>query len=237
MGFRRVCFRAFFFFLPAPRVLLVKMVKHNNVLPNVHLRKYWQRKVVTWLNQPARKQRRRTARAEKAVKVFPRPVSGLLRPVVHSMTQKYNMKVRFGRGFTLEELKEAGINRHEARGVGIAVDHRRKNRSEKSLKENVQRLKVYKSKLVVFPLKAGKRKAGDSTKEECDAANQVVGTVLPIVRSGYRASSRAITEADTKASAFSSLRRARADARLVGVRQKRAEAKAAEEAQKIKKGK
>lgn len=45
------------------------------------------------------------ARQEKAVKIFPRPTSGPLRPVVHGQTLKYNMKVRSGRGFTLEELK------------------------------------------------------------------------------------------------------------------------------------
>jgi ribosomal protein L13E len=36
------------------------------------------------------------------------------------------MKQRKGRGFTLEELKEAGISKLVARSVGIAVDHRRK---------------------------------------------------------------------------------------------------------------
>jgi len=39
------------------------------------------------------------------VKIFPRPTSGPLRPVVHGQTLKYNMKVRAGKGFTLEELK------------------------------------------------------------------------------------------------------------------------------------
>ena len=46
-----------------------------------------------------------SARQEKAVKIFPRPASGSLRPVVHGQTIKYNMKVRAGKGFTLEELK------------------------------------------------------------------------------------------------------------------------------------
>jgi len=39
------------------------------------------------------------------VKIFPRPTAGPLRPVVHGQTLKYNMKVRAGRGFSLEELK------------------------------------------------------------------------------------------------------------------------------------
>lgn len=46
-----------------------------------------------------------TARQKKAVKIFPRPTSGPLRPTVHGQTLKYNMKVRAGRGFSLEELK------------------------------------------------------------------------------------------------------------------------------------
>lgn len=45
------------------------------------------------------------ARQKKAVKIFPRPTVGPLRPIVHSQTLKYNMKLRAGRGFTLEELK------------------------------------------------------------------------------------------------------------------------------------
>ena len=46
-----------------------------------------------------------SARQLKAVKVFPRPTAGPLRPVVHGQTLKYNMKVRAGRGFSLEELQ------------------------------------------------------------------------------------------------------------------------------------
>lgn len=45
------------------------------------------------------------ARQKKAVKIFPRPTSGPLRPIVQCQTLKYNMKSRAGRGFTLEELK------------------------------------------------------------------------------------------------------------------------------------
>ena len=45
-----------------------------------------------------------SARQAKAVKVFPRP-AGALRPQVHGQTLKYNMKLREGRGFSLEELK------------------------------------------------------------------------------------------------------------------------------------
>ncbi|PQQ17913.1 60S ribosomal protein L13-1 [Prunus yedoensis var. nudiflora] len=154
------------------------MVKHNNVIPSSHFRKHWQNYVKTWFNQPARKTRRRKARQEKAVKIFPRPTSGPLRPVVHGQTLKYNMKVRSGRGFTLEELKAAGIPKKLAPTIGIAVDHRRKNRSLEGLQANVQRLKTYKAKLVVFPRRARKLKAGDSSPEELANATQIQGPYM-----------------------------------------------------------
>jgi large subunit ribosomal protein L13e len=138
------------------------VLKHNNQLPNAHFRKDWQLRVKTWFDQPGRKLRRRQNRAKKAATVAPRPVDGLLRPIVACPTNRYNMKVRAGRGFTFDELKAAGINRKEARSIGIAVDYRRRNRSEESLQRNVERLQLYKSKLIVFPRRAGKAKKGDS---------------------------------------------------------------------------
>uniref|UniRef100_A0A914W2B9 Large ribosomal subunit protein eL13 n=1 Tax=Plectus sambesii TaxID=2011161 RepID=A0A914W2B9_9BILA len=79
--------------------------KRNNMIPNGHFHKDWQRRVRTWFNQPARKYRRRQARIEKAAAIAPRPISGLLRPSVRCPTGRYNRKLRVGRGFTLEELK------------------------------------------------------------------------------------------------------------------------------------
>lgn len=67
-----------------------------------------------------------------------------------------------GRGFTLSEIKLAGIRKKEAKGLGIVVDHRRRSKSEEGQSLNVERLKDYKSRLVVFPRKAGKPKKGDS---------------------------------------------------------------------------
>ena len=98
------------------------MVKHNNVVPNAHFKKHWQERIRVTLDQPARKKRRRLARKAKAAAIAPRPAAGLFRPVVRCPTQKYNMKLRQGRGFTLEELKAAGINRKDALNIGIAVD-------------------------------------------------------------------------------------------------------------------
>jgi len=75
------------------------------VVPYAHFHKNWARRVKTWLHQPAQKKIRRDKRKEKAAKLAPRPASGNLKPLVHCPTQKYNAKVKFGRGFSLEELK------------------------------------------------------------------------------------------------------------------------------------
>lgn len=72
-------------------------------------------------------------RAAKAAAVAPRPTGGLLRPAVHCPTIKYNAKVRLGRGFSIEELKGAGISPKFAKTIGIAVDNRRFNKSVESL--------------------------------------------------------------------------------------------------------
>jgi hypothetical protein len=108
----------------------------------------------------------------------------MLRPVVHCQTIRYNSKKRAGKGFSLDELKEAGVNKKEARGIGISVDYRRKNRSEGALRENVARLSAYKANLIVFPKKMNRKKpqATDSSKAEQSKAEQVVGDVMPIVK-------------------------------------------------------
>ena len=80
-------------------------MKHNNQLPNAHFKKDWDRRVKTWFDQAGQKRRRRLLRKEKAAAIAPRPAAGLLRPIVRCPTNKYNMKTRLGRGFTLKELK------------------------------------------------------------------------------------------------------------------------------------
>ena len=69
-------------------------MKHNQVVANIHYKKWWQRYVRTWFDQAGRKQRRRKTRQEKAAAVAPRPTGGKLRPMVHGMTQRYNSKAR-----------------------------------------------------------------------------------------------------------------------------------------------
>merc|ERR1711899_506509 len=129
--------------------------KWNNIVPNQHFHKDWQKYVKTWFNQPARKIRRRQNRITKAARVAPRPTQ-LLRPIVQCPTFKYNIKQRAGRGFTLEEIKAAGLSKNQARTIGIAVDHRRRNKSVESLQLNSQRLKEFKSKMILFPINAKK---------------------------------------------------------------------------------
>ncbi|KAL1565467.1 60S ribosomal protein L13B [Salvia divinorum] len=197
-------------------------MKHNNVIPNGHFKKHWQNYVKTWFNQPARKARRRTARQEKAVKIFPRPTAGPLRPVVRGQTLKYNMKVRAGRGFSLEELKAAGVPKKLAPTIGISVDHRRRNSSLEGFQTNVLRLKTFKAKLVVFPRRVRKFKAGDSTPEELATATQVSGAYMPIVSEKPAMDLVKVTEEMKSFKAYDKLRLERTNARHVGVRAKRA---------------
>merc|ERR1711920_1012463 len=171
--------------------------------PNVHFRKVngmmhgRQNRVMmrTWFDQAARKKRRSQNRKVKAAKLAPRPAAGLLRPVVHPPTQRYNMKLRLGKGFTLAELREAKISPKLAPTIGISVDHRRRNRCTESLQENVNRLKLYKSKLLIFPKKAGKKgvKQGDTPKSELqNVAQNTLKEIIPVERPTLRIKARAI---------------------------------------------
>jgi large subunit ribosomal protein L13e len=205
------------------------MVKHNNVVPNQHFHKVcWQDHVKTWFDQAAGKVRRRQKRQQKAARMAPRPTS-LLRPAVHPPTIKYNYKLREGRGFTFAELKEAGINKKQALTIGIAVDHRRRNRSAESLQLNVQRLKEYKSKLIIFPRKAGKKKTGDSDAAELKNATQVTGPVVAMPAAFKKEKPTKITSEMAEADVFHKIRMARSDYRMFGIRQKNRLAKLAKE--------
>ena len=69
------------------------------------------------------------------------------------------MKTRYGRGFTLEELRLAGLNAQFARSIGISADHRRQDTSIEARDLNVKRLKAYLAKLILFPSKASRKLA------------------------------------------------------------------------------
>lgn len=122
----------------------------------------------------AHKKLRAQKREAKAAAVSPRPLDKL-RPVVLGMTRKYSSKVRIGRGFTLAELKEAGLTAAFAQTVGIAVDHRRHNKNAETMGANIARLNEYKKKLILFPAKEGKFKKGlipDSTADKLGGVEQ-----------------------------------------------------------------
>ena len=218
-------------------------MKGNNQLPNAHFKKDWQGnatqcRVKTWLNQAGRKKSRRNAREAKAKKIFPRPVAGALRPVVHPPTQRYNFKTRLGRGFTLEELKAAGISKKMAPTIGICVDHRRRNRSEESLELNSKRLKEYMAKLILFPRKNSKPKHGDSPAEDLAKATQHKGgAIMPIEKVEKEVEMVAVTDEMKNFGAYAKLRVERMNERQVGNRIKAAiqAEKDAEEAAKLAK--
>lgn len=134
-------------------------------------------------------------------------------------------------------LQEAGIPRLVAPTIGIAVDFRRQNLSEESLTANVARLKAYKERLVVFPRKGAKHpKAGDSKDIDLSNTKTVssVAASLPIVHVGEGISEIKKSDMPTpiEGGAFIALRKARSDARLKGIREKRAKDKAEAEANK-----
>lgn len=135
-------------------------------------------------------------------------------------------------------MQEVGIAANYARTVGIAVDLRRKNRSQERLNENVQRLKEYKARLVVLPKKIRVRK-GDKAQAQpaqpVGPVSQATGFILPIVKPTLAQEVRAITAEEKAERVFVTLRKERARARLAGKRQKWALEKEAEEAVSAKK--
>lgn len=202
-------------------------IAKNYALQKNHFRKHWQERVRTHFDQAGKKVSRRTARAKKAALVAPRPLE-LLRPIVRAPTIKYNRKVRAGRGFSLEELKAAGIAKKQALSIGVAVDPRRQNRSVEGFEANVARLQDYKSKLILFPRKG-------ASAEEVAAATQVsTAAVFPIVQATPESAPRAITEEGKAFKAYRALREARSEARYKGIREKRIRDKAEAEAEKKK---
>lgn len=192
------------------------MVKHNNVINNNHFRKDWQRRVKTFFDQPAKKKKRYLRRKAKAARVAPRP-SGLLRPAVRCPSQRYNMKVRVGRGFTAGELKEAGFSAKNARTFGIAVDKRRKDRSEETFRMNVNRLKQYKSKLVVIT----KKNRATQERENCVSGklDMPITNPKPVIK---EMSLAAFDKVNDQVGAYATVRYARHNARMVGPRYRKA---------------
>jgi large subunit ribosomal protein L13e len=140
-------------------------------------------------------------------------------------------------------LQEAGIPRKLAPTIGIPVDHRRQNLSQESLTPNVARLKAYRERLILFPRRSGQYKTLDSSKDEIKSAHEHrakhVATVLPIdsgvgLKHGLKEVKKDEIPEPVEGGVYRKLRQARSEARLIGVREKRAKAKA-EEAESKKK--
>lgn len=197
------------------------MVKHNNIVPNIHCKKKYLAssrgplKVKLSLNKAGKKVSRRLKRASKAARIAPRPLHSL-RPVVHCPTQRYNSKVRLGRGFTLQELKAVGFSSKYARTVGITVDHRRYNRSLESLNANIARLVEYKAKLLVFPKK--KETHGVGKDSDYTFNNHSKGIVLPLAKPKEDIVTAKVTDEMKKSQAYTDMRIARQETKVVGYR-------------------
>jgi large subunit ribosomal protein L13e len=216
------------------------MTKGNNAIPKVHQRKHWnpsssqKGNLKTFLDQPKKAETRRRKRIQKAKKVFPRPLKAL-RPTVACPTVRYNFRKRLGSGFTIEEIRAAGITPRYAATIGITVDARRKNISEESLNNNVDRLKSYLSKLVLFPLSSKKIAKGEATVEEQKKAVQVKVGASPKGVKAAKAPARKVSKEDAAKSAYKFLKKNLSAARFLGqriVRLKKKEEKAKAAAEK-----
>merc|ERR1712048_903118 len=184
----------------------------NRVLPNAHFRKRktWAKLARTWFQQPAKKAARRQARAAKAVAVAPRPLAGAMRPVVQCPTFRYNAKQRIGRGFTWEEVKNAGLSVVEARTCGIAIDKRRRNKSAEN-----------KQKLVMIP------KSGTT-----DVEQNLARKIMPVASIDTSVETAKITDDMKKGSVYQAFHMAKANVKFAGQREKRRVAREAAEAEK-----
>ena len=108
-----------------------------------------------------------------------------------------------------------------------------------SLAVNVDRLKTYRARLILFPRKSGQHKKSDGSKQEVEAAMKGEGMahkthhIMPVMNVAME---KAIGEVKRDKmpkgteNAYRTLREARSEARLVGLREKRAKAKADEAA-------
>lgn len=114
-----------------------------------------------------------------------------------------------------ELLQGADLDPKYAQTVGIAVDHRRTNKSEESLKSNIARLVDYKARLVI--LKKGQKSLD---------VPQLAGDIAPSSTKATALSFIGSVELDAlkEVKAYGALRGARNDARMKGIREKQAKA-------------
>lgn len=131
-------------------------------------------------------------------------------------------------GFTLAEIKAVGLGVRFARSIGIAVDHRRKNRNQESLELNKARLQNYVNKLVLYPrnekhpvTKAKKGILNDTPKENQVVDNSARVNVLPPLVKRVKAVSQIQLDQLRKGNAYRTLRQEWANQRNEGKRLKK----------------
>merc|ERR1712238_321982 len=103
-------------------------------------------------------------------------------------------------------------------------------RSVEGMQENVKRLLAYKSKLVIFPKKSGKKgvKKGDTPRSELkNVAQNTLKEIIPIERPSTEIEARAITNAEKELGAYKKVRKARTDKKYLGAKAKKAKEGAA----------
>lgn len=98
--------------------------------------------------------------------------------------------------------------------MGIAVDHRRRNRSEESLALNKERLQAYLDRLVLLP------------KNSTEGKQVSLDKAFPIVNDKSVEPARKIAPSERDAAAFKTLRKGWSMQRYAGIRAKRAAEKA-----------
>merc|ERR1711865_1123210 len=96
-----------------------------------------------------------------------------------------------------------------------------------SLKENVDRLKLYKSKLLILPRKSGKKsvKKGDTPKSELqNVAQNTLKEIIAVPKPALRVKSRKITDAEKEKSVYKTLKKARTNKKYLGSKLTKAKA-------------
>jgi ribosomal protein L13E len=85
--------------------------------------------------------------------------AAIAKPVIK---RNFGYIVRKGRGYSIEELKEAGLDRMAAQNAGVPVDVWRKTK----LAENVEQLKPIAKAIKESPKKPAKKAAKKTKKKE-----------------------------------------------------------------------
>ena len=99
------------------------------------------------------------------LKINKLPKNNILKPIVQNPTKMYNFKIRLGRGFSVDELKNSMIPKNIASSIGISLDKRRRGNSLRQ-PSNIKRLNSYFEKIRSMEIKkTSKEKSLDETEK------------------------------------------------------------------------